>query len=39
MVVTAGRMTADELDLRAGDTLTTPLIPGLAIDLADLFDR
>lgn len=27
------------LELAAGDVLTTPLLPGLAIDLADLFDR
>ena len=28
-----------ELELGAGDALTTPLLPGLAIDLARLFDR
>ncbi len=27
------------LEVRAGEQLTTPLIPGLAIDLDDLFDR
>jgi len=29
----------EALELGAGSELTTPLLPGLAIDLADLFDR
>lgn len=28
-----------ELEFSAGETLTTPLIPGFALDLAALFDR
>jgi len=28
-----------ELELAVGDTLTTPLLPELSIDVADLFDR
>jgi Uma2 family endonuclease len=29
----------DALEVGRGEKLTTPLVPGLAIDLADLFDR
>ncbi|MGI8983426.1 MAG: hypothetical protein ACR2HM_02645 [Acidimicrobiales bacterium] len=28
-----------ELEFGAGDSLTTPLIPGFVLEVADLFDR